>query len=205
MFDLTDAELSRRVLDCCAGVSSFVAEAADRGGQAAAVDPAFALGRQQLAELGRDDLAKGTAIADQFADRFTWKWYGEPERRATMRRTALARCLTDLVAHPARYVAGSLPNLPFHDDAFDLAVCSHLLFTWADQLGRDWHAAALLELSRVAREVRVFPTIIQGPGEPVPFWDALMADLTDAGLRTELRPVTYEFQVGADRMLVVQR
>lgn len=98
-----------------------------------------------------------------------------------------------------------LPRLPFRDDAFELAVCSHLLFTWADQLGLEWHRAALFELARVAGEVRVFPTIMQGPGEAVPFWGTLMSDLSEAGLRTESREVPYEFQVGGNRMLVVQR
>jgi len=120
-----------------------------------------------------------------------------------LRTRALAQFLPDLVMHPERYVAGQLPQLPFRDRAFDLAVCSHLLFTWADQLGLDWHCAALLELSRVASQVRVFPTVVQGPGQPVPFWDELMARLSDAGLVAERRAVPYVFQVGADTMLVV--
>jgi hypothetical protein len=98
-----------------------------------------------------------------------------------------------------------LPDLPLASAEFDLAVCSHLLFTWADELGRDWHRAAIVELARVAREVRVYPTVMQGAGDPVPFWDALMTDLAGAGLRSELRDVGYRFQVGADRMLVVTR
>jgi SAM-dependent methyltransferase len=205
MFDLGDEEMTGRILDCSAGVSSFVAEAGERGWAAIAVDPAFSLGRGRLAELGRDDLDRGTAIADQYPDRFTWEWYGDPARRSTLRKAALARFLTDVACHPHRYVAAALPQLPFPDSSFDLAVCSHLLFTWADQLGREWHAAALHELARVAREVRIFPTVVQGPGEPVPFWDGLMADLARAGLRAEEREVPYEFQVGANRMLVVQR
>lgn len=205
MFDLGDDELTGRVLDCSAGVSSFVAEAGERGCRATAVDPAFSLGRSRLSELGRDDHDRGTAIADQHADRFTWDWYGDPQRRTTLRRTALARFLTDVVAHPSRYIAGALPQLPFRADTFDLAVCSHLLFTWADQLGCAWHAAALTELARVAGEVRIFPTVVQGRGDPVPFWDELMTDLRAAGLRAEEREVPYMFQVGANRMLVVQR
>jgi hypothetical protein len=51
----------------------------------------------------------------------------------------------------------------------------------------------------------VFPTVMQGPGEPVPFWDELMSTLADAGLRAELRRVPYEFQIGANTMLVVKR
>ena len=205
MFDLDAESLPNRILDCAAGVSSFVAEVAERGRFAMASDPALALAGERLAELGRDDLARGSAIAEQHSDRFTWDWYGSRDRRTTIRRAALARFLTDVVTHPHRYVAGALPRLPFGNHTFDLAVCSHLLFTWAEQLGRAWHREALIEMARVAGEVRVFPLVVQGRGEPVPFWDELMEDIAAAGLRTEVRSVPYEFQVGANRMLVVQR
>jgi hypothetical protein len=205
MFDLSGSDLTARILDCAAGASSFVAEVNGRGGSAAAADPAYALDRRRLAELGREDLVRGTGIADQHPDRFTFRWYGTKERRGRLRREALARFVTDAVLHPSRYVAGSLPQLPFRDGAFDVALCSHLLFTWADQLGREWHRTAVVELARVARTVRVFPTVVQGRGDPVPFWDELMADLADVGLVAEEREVAYEFQVGANRMLVVQR
>jgi len=194
-----------RVLDCCAGASSFVARSCRVGADAVAVDPAYAAGGDELAEIGRRSLHDGNAIADSFPGRFTWQWYGSVEARERMRARALAEFLLDLAEHPARYVTASLPSLPFDDASFDLAVCSHLLFTWADQLGHDWHLAALRELCRVAREVRVFPTVLQGAGEPVPFWDALLDDLHRDGVRTETRQVPYEFQVGADTMLVLSR
>jgi SAM-dependent methyltransferase len=203
MFDLGRPELSGSILDCSAGVAGFVAVAADQCRRAVAVDPAYAMSRQELAEAGRRDLQLGNAIAAEHPGRFRWDWYGTAERREELRLRALANFLPDLVLHPQRYVAGQLPQLPFRDGAFDLVICSHLLFTWADVLGREWHRAALCDLARVGREVRVFPTVVQGAGEPVPFWDALMGDLREAGLRTELRRVDYEFQVGADQMLVV--
>lgn len=203
MFDLTPQDLAGSILDCSAGVAGFAAAAGARGTAVVAVDPAYGLAREDLARLGREDLERGTAITGDHPDRFTFAWYGAPERRVHMRNRALAQFLLDVVTHPTRYVAGQLPQLPFRDRSFDLAVCSHLLFTWADQLGLEWHVAALAELSRVAREVRVFPTVVQGAGEPVPFWDDLMSELSRSGLRIERRRVPYEFQVGADTMLVL--
>jgi hypothetical protein len=122
-----------------------------------------------------------------------------------MRRSAVARFLTDLAVSPSSYVAGALPRLPFADAAVDLLVCSHLLFTWANTLGHAWHRAALLEMARVARQVRVFPTVMQGAGDPVPLWDDLVAGLHEAGVATEVREVGYRFQRTGDRMLVVSR
>ena len=203
MFDLGPRELSGRLLACSAGAAEFAAVAAPAARQVVAVDPAYALPRAVLAETARADLDRGHAIAGEFPDRFTWAWFGSPEQRTVLRQRALARFVTDLVARPQRFVAAQLPQLPFRPASFDRAVCSHLLFTWADQLGRGWHAAALAELARVASEVRIFPTVLQGAGEQVPFWHELIGDLREAGLQARLRTVGYEFQVGANQMLVV--
>src|SRR3546814_2865359 len=52
----------------------------------------------------------------------------------------------------ARYVPLGLPYLPVADSAFDLALVSHFLFLYGDDLDSDFHIAALRELLRVARE-----------------------------------------------------
>lgn len=203
-FDLEPGSLrGKRVLDCSAGASSFVARLCKQEVDAVGVDPAYDLPREQLAEVAAAGLRDGNAIAASFPDRFTWRWYGSVEAREKMRTRALAEFVLDLAGHPERYVAGSLPSLPFADHSFDLAVCSHLLFTWADQLGYDWHLAALRELVRVAHQVRVFPTVLQGAGDAVPFWAELMAQLSADGVGVEHRSVDYEFQVGANEMLVL--
>src|SRR4051812_39874178 len=171
MFALSAEDLSGTVLDCSAGAASFVTVAASRGVRAYAIDPAYALPRGDLANSVHEDLARGSSIADAHPDRFVWDWFGSREARGAMRKAAGARFLSDIATRPQRYVAAELPRLPLRDDGVDLVLCSHLLFTWADVLGLDWHLAAALELVRVAgREVRVFPTVMQGRGDAVPFW-----------------------------------
>jgi len=206
MFSLTAEDMSGRVLDCSAGAASFVTVARSKGATAYAVDPAYALPRETLAGAVRADFGRGSAIAGRYPDRFVWDWFGSSEARDRMRKQAGAQFLTGLATSPGWFVAGELPRLPFRDASFDLVVCSHLLFTWADVLGLEWHRAALLDLVRVSRrEVRVFPTVMQGAGDAVPFWDDLMAAVSAQGLVVEERPVPYRFQVTGDRMLVVSR
>ena len=202
MFDLAPEDLTGSVLDCCAGGSSFAAET---DGRVFAVDPAYALGRPDLAVRVRAALDEGDRIIDQNADRFEWGWYGSPGRRAELRRAAAELFLADLHVRPERYVAGALPHLPLSSGSVDLVLCSHLLFTWADQLGEDWHRRALAELVRVARrEVRIFPVVVQGTGEPVDFLDVLRAELDPLGHRSYLRDVPYRFQRGGDQMLLIE-
>jgi hypothetical protein len=201
MFDLS--ELPESVLDCCAGGSSFTAEAVVRGVDAVAVDPAYELATPELVDTVRRSLPAGSSIVDEHAGSFVWHWYGSPDRRDEMRIGAADRFLQDISVAPERYVGGSLPELPFGDGRFELVLCSHLLFTWADKYDRAWHAAALRELIRVSRsEVRIFPLVLQGAGEPVDYLPELLDELE--GVTTEIRKVPYEFQVGADRMLVIK-
>jgi ubiquinone/menaquinone biosynthesis C-methylase UbiE len=200
MFDLS--ELPDSVLDCCAGGSSFTAEAAARGVDAVAVDQAYELPATELVDTVRRSLPAGAQIVDEHAASFVWNWYGDPARRDDLRVEAADRFLQDVSVAPERYVAGTLPELPFEDGRFDLVLCSHLLFTWADKYDRDWHLAALKELVRVSRsEVRIFPLVQQGAGAPVLYLPELLDALQP--VRSEIRKVPYEFQVGADRMLVL--
>jgi hypothetical protein len=200
MFDLVELATDS-VLDCCAGGASLTAEL---GGAATALDPAYAVGRAKLSELMREGLRGTAALTDAHSEHFDWGWYGDPGRKDAMRVDAAQRFLADLDARPGHYVAGDLHHLPFADNSFDLALCSHLLFTWSDVLDADWHRRAVAELVRVSRhEVRIFPTVVQKTGAPVPFLPELRADLATRGVSSRIVKVPYMFQVGADEMLVL--
>jgi hypothetical protein len=202
MFDLK--ELPDSILDCCAGGAGFTAEAAERGVDAIAADPAYELETSELVDSVRRSLPATSGIVDEHQGSFVWHWYGSPERKDQYRIEAADRFLQDVMAAPERYVAAGLPDLPFGDRRFELVLCSHLLFTWSDKYDRDWHEAALRELIRVSNsEVRIFPLVQQGAGEPIPWLPELLASLE--GVTTEIRKVPYEFQLGANEMLVITR
>jgi hypothetical protein len=95
--------------------------------------------------------------------------------------------------------------LPFASDSFDLVLCSHLLFTYSEQLSTDFHAASLQELARVAREVRVFPLVTAFTGARSPHLAPVLAGLQAQGLSVEVRSVDYEFQKGGNQMLCVSK
>lgn len=198
-------ELPRSVLDCSAGGSGFTAAAAAGGVDAVAADPAYELDDDELAAAVRNGTSTGGGIVDQHADDFVWDWYGTRDNRDRMRAEAAELFLADRRAHSDRYVAAALPDLPFPDGRFELALCSHLLFTWSDRFGADWHLEALRELTRVAAEVRVFPLVVQGNGADVPFLGPVRTELAEEGVSSEIRTVSYEFQRGANQMLVLAR
>lgn len=204
-FDLEPGGLPGRVIDVSAGASSFVAEASRRGVAALAVDPAYRH-PGALRSRARASLSGGNRLIAAHGDRFVHDWYGGPERREGLRRRALEAFLIDHELHPGRYLPAALPGLPVATGSFDLAVSSHLLFTWADVFDERWHLAALVELTRVAREVRVFPLVVQGSGEPVEFLRSLRTRLAAGfGITSSVDPVPYEFQRDARHMLRLAR
>lgn len=203
MFGLDSDDLPARVLDCSAGAACFVADAHERGVAAIAVDPAYASPLGDLRRLVRSDLTGCVNMVQRDVQHFTWEWYGSLERREQMRHDAAEAFLADRQNRPSHYIAASLPQLPFGVGSFELAVCSHLLFTWSPELDHEWHRDALVELTRVAREVRVFPLVVRRTGQPVEFLPALRDELTELGISSDVRTVPYEFQRQARQMLVL--
>ena len=104
-----------------------------------------------------------------------------------------------------RYRLAELPNLPFHDCEFDLALCSHFLFTYSNLLSLEFHLDSIRELCRVATEVRIFPLIGQFGAEYSPHVSVVMSRLPAEGYECKIKQVPYEFQKGGNEMLRVRR
>ncbi|MDO3648019.1 hypothetical protein [Nocardia mangyaensis] len=205
MFHLSDKDLTgRKILDCPGGAASFAAEASALGAEVTAIDPIYAAAPAELAARATPETERAVAWAHKHAERYRWDWYGGTAEHAAIRRGAAARFADDVRATPHRYLAGALPSLPCPDDAFDLALSSHLLFSYADRLDADFHLAALVELSRVSTvEARVYP-LLDYTGAPLDdLVDHLRTELHDKGIETSLCRTGYEFHHGADTMLTL--
>jgi hypothetical protein len=120
---------------------------------------------------------------------------------------AMQKFLEDLPLgiQQGRYITAELPTLPFDSDRFDLALCSHLLFTYSDLLSQEFHLASIRELCRVATQVRIFPLLNNFSTELSPLVPLVMKELTAQEYNVEIHQVSYEFQKGGNQMLQVQR
>lgn len=207
MFALTDTDLGRRVLDCPAGTAGFAAEVNAAGGDVTACDRVYAA--QPPGELARRSLAetdRGNRFVREHPELYRWTFFADPDAHHRSRGGAGARFAEDIRRHPHRYIAGCLPHLPFADEAFELVLSSHLLFSYADRLSFSFHREVIIELVRVSSaEVRVFPLVGMGDVGVYPHLGRLRAELGDRGVHTEIVDVDYEFQAGGDQMLVCRR
>ena len=205
MFGLDRAHLEGRILDCPGGAASAVAEISAAGGRAVAVDPQYARGADDLRSRILADVDRAVAHLQKREGDYDWDVRGSLVGHEAARRTAAERMLEDLVAAPARYVAGALPSLPLADDSADLALCSHLLFTYSDRMDLSDHVDAIVEMARVAPEVRIYP-LVDHAGNPLPeLVRSVIAKLKKVRLTSRIEPVVRPFQLAATTRLVVER
>ena len=202
MFGLVPEDLQRRILGCADGSASFNAIANRRGGGVVSVDPLYALSAAQVKE--RIDEAFPIVMQETEANRdeFIWRQITSVEELGKLRRAAMDEFLADyeVGTQEYRYVDGALPALPFMDQTFELALCSHFLFLYSEQLSLQFHLDSLKELCRVAEEVRIFPLHEQG-ARPSRHLRRVVDACQGSGLKPQIVEVDYEFQKGANRYL----
>jgi len=204
MFGLSDTDLSKRILGCGDGPAAFNASMHRRGLQGVSVDPIYRFSRRQI----ETRIAEVTEIilAQTYQNRHLFRWNAIRDIGALReaRHLAMREFLDDYETGLAkgRYVAAELPTLPLADKSFDLALSSHFLFLYSDQLNGDFHIRCIGEMLRVASEVRVFP-VVNVNAKVSPHLEAVMAHYGRVG-EARLVTVDYEFQIGANQMLLVR-
>ena len=206
LFALSETDLKGSLLGCGDGPASFNAELAALGKtqRLVSVDPIYAFTGPEIASRVEQTYEKIISQVKRNPGRYVWTYFKDPDALGAARLQAMNLFLSDYEAGQAeaRYLVGALPDLPFSDGDFDLCLCSHLLFLYSAQLSLDFHIASMLEMLRVAQEVRVFP-LLDLDCRRSAHLEPVMAELRSADFLTEIVDVPYEFQRGAGQMLRV--
>ncbi len=210
LFALTDGDLAGTVLGCGDGPASFNAEATALGHRVVSCDPIYAFSAGEIERRVEECYDVVIPQVVQTRDGFVWDYFRDPNHLGECRIAAMRRFLADFDRgkQDERYVTASLPTLPFADGQFSLALVSHFLFLYSEQLDLSFHIAAFKELLRVATEVRVFP-LLDLDRQWSRHVGPVCEDLTRAGFVVDVVTVDYEFQRADDhagnRMLRVRR
>ncbi len=202
MFSLTGKDLLLDILGCADGPSSFNRELTERGGRAISVDPLYQFTKTQIARRINDVYDEVLEQTRKNRDDYVWDNIRSVEELGRIRMSAMQGFLNDYVPglRCGRYLAGSLPSLPFADGRFQLALCSHFLFLYSDHLSLEFHISSILEMCRVANEVRIFP-LQKLNSEPSSYVEPVLSEFKKRGYRAEIVNVEYEFQRGSNKML----
>ncbi len=204
MFNLDGADLHRRIVGIGDGPASFNAELAHQGNPVISVDPVYQF-------TGADIRHRFDAVVDRIINQvkatpndWVWTYHQSPEALRQRRIQAIDTFLADydLGKAQGRYIVGELPHLPWADNCFDLALCSHFLFLYSDHYDYDFHRRSLLEMLRISPEVRVFPLMTLAL-HPSPYVAPLIQELTHLGYHATVETVPYELQVGGNQMLKI--
>jgi hypothetical protein len=167
LFDLTPEDLSKKIVDFPASLNSFSVELLEKNQQVVACDQVYgdpdALQKLSNTILENPQLSGRASILNKFDVDFK---RGQKENR---------------------YVQGGFPHLPFKDHQFDLMLSSFFFFSPESTLESCWHN--LMEMLRVATEVRIYPLLLDQSATAL--LGSLMLKLQMESFGVEVRSVTF--------------
>lgn len=201
IFDLSDADLARRILDFPGGISSFNAEMFQAQRTVVSGDTAYDLSQDEMRAYQAAVVEQNIAHLEAHRDALVESTQaGLDEIVALWQRTA-DTFLQDYAAGLAagRYQYMTLPDLPVETHRFELALCSDALFHTETTKG--YSAQTLIDaLLRVAHEVRVFPLLTES-GQMSEEIGPVMLQCQQNNFGIEVREVTYQQRKGGNAML----
>ncbi len=200
MFDLGEQEMSSSILDYPAGVSSFNAQMHAMGYSMVSADANYSLSPEEMVKavgVIKESLAKQL---EDFGERLIDQNPKSRDDILSAWNQYVQQFLDDYPSglQEGRYQAASLPRLPFDDGAFQLALCSDMLFREKEHPAQE----IVSELCRVATEVRIFP-LLDASGQISPEIGPIMLNLQQEDFGVEVRQVPYKLQKGSNAMLRV--
>lgn len=206
-FDLDKEELKgKKVLDCPSGASSFVATANKNGIKAKGVDILYQFNLENIKQQGLKSIDKIYEDVS-WMDGFNFEFYKSIKNHKKHRAEALERFCKDFNKKDYHY--SKLPKLQFKNNEFDLLLSSHLLFVYDDRFDYEFHKNSILEMLRVAKEIRIFPLVDfqnkhkQKEKNFSPYVYKIIEELED--YKCEIQKVNFEFQPRANYMLRITK
>ncbi len=206
MFSLSEADLQKSILSAADGPASFNAEGTERGCRIQSVDPLYVFDGAEIRDrfyTVLDDIIQ--QVADT-PDDYVWRYHASPNDLKAHRIEVTERFYTDYPKgkQEGRYATGNLPNLDYADSAFDLGLCSHFLFLYSLQCDVTFHRAAIDEMLRICKEVRIFPLLTLNL-ETSPHLPPVIRHLESMGYNCTIEPVAYELQRNGNKMLRITK
>jgi SAM-dependent methyltransferase len=203
MFNLTDRDLQRQILDIGAGPASFTAEMSSLGYQVTAIDPIYNFSGAEIQQRFDDCVDQIIGQIENTPQDWVWKFHKSPADLRATRELALQLFLADYAAGKTagRYIAGEVPDA-IGNTAYSLILCSHFLLLYAEQLSWEFHRDAVTKLLQQTNELRIFP-LLTLMWDRSPYLDKLCEHVEQLGYQTQIVPVEYELQPGGNEMLVI--
>jgi hypothetical protein len=206
MFSLTDADLNRKIIGVGDGPASFNAEMTRQGKSVVSIDPLYQFSSAEIWQ-------RFNAVVDNIINQikaspndWVWTYHQSADDLRKNRVKTIQEFLADydVGKENHRYIIGELPSLPYQNQEFDLALCSHFLFLYSNHFDYEFHLQSVTEMLRIAKEVRIFP-LLTLMLQPSPHLDGIVQHYTAKGYQVEVETVEYRLQRGEHQMLKIMK
>lgn len=206
MFALSETDLQKSILSVADGPASFNAEGTAKGHKIHSCDPLYVFNADEIRDrfyTVRDGII---AQIENTQDSWVWSYHKSPAALKTHRTEVTERFCADYEQgkQAGRYVAGSLPNLTYASNSYDLCLCSHFLFLYAEQFDTAFHIDAIAQMLSISPEVRIFPLLTLAQTQS-PHLTPVIEHFSQIGYQCSLEKVAYELQPGGNKMLKITR
>ncbi len=205
MFNLTQSDLSKKIVGVGDGPASFNSEMTKAGKTVISIDPIYRFSKKELEHRIQETKDIVMEQMNENRENFIWTSIKNPEELERIRLNAMSEFLVDfpLGKKEGRYIYHELPNRTnFEDDQFDLGLSSHFLLLYSG-LGLDFHIESITEMLRICREIRLFP-ILNLDARESEVLDGILSHF-EANYTLEVIPVDYEFQKGGNKLVRIGR
>lgn len=205
MFMLSDDDMKKNIAGFGDGPASFNCETAKQGYSVTSYDPVYQFTKEEIQK--RIDEVR-IVVMEQMRenqDNYVWTRINSLDELETLRMSAMQQFLEDYEKgkEEGRYICHSLPerlNVP--DNTYDIGLSSHFLLMYIS-LGYEFHIAAIEEMLRVCKEVRIFPIVDLNANESSIIKDVIQYFAKK--YRAEIIETEYEFQKGDNKMLSIKK
>lgn len=205
MFRLDDNDMTKKIAGFGDGPASFNCEANRLGYAVTSFDLIYQFSKEELEQRIEEVRVVVMQQMKENKDNYVWKNIRSLEELENIRMSAMRLFLEDYEngLQEKRYICHALPDkLPYPDNSFDIGLSSHFLLMYTS-LGYDFHIKSLTEMLRVCREIRVFPIVDLDANKTDLIKDVI--DYLRRDYKVEIVKTDYEFQKGANNLLVVKK
>lgn len=203
IFDLTDADWQKSILDFPGSISCFNAEAHGQAPRIVSADAIYNKSPEEMQAYAEVRFQREKSRLEERGDDILQRGSEGVESVVAMWSGNKDKFLADYPNGKSenRYQHVVMPELPYERHQFDLALCSDYVFNRSAQNNCE-PSDVIRELCRVAAEARIFP-LFDEKGEIAASLGPVMLELQQNHYGIEIREVKFQNLKGGNAMLRV--
>lgn len=205
MFQLCEEDLCKKIAGFGDGPACFNCEMTERKGTVTSFDPIYQFSKADIERRIEETRVIVMRQMRENAQNYIWETIKSLDELESVRLSAMKKFLADYEKGKAerRYIFHELPNrLPYEEDAFDIGLSSHFLLMYTS-LGYDFHLAAMNEMLRVCRQIRIFP-IVDLDANKTEMIENVIEHFRKK-YEVEIVKTDYKFQKGENLLLIIRK